>query len=235
MKTQMFGGIRVNSIAEFERHQGAGDLLAGVTTEDVAEHEHWLGPRLVEPGTRKLKHRSHAYLIRTPHHTILFDTCCGNDKEGSYYPRWHMLETPFLDKDETDRRRPDCLVRDDSPLRVGAQLRRPDGGPHSVGAGEASSSTAGFSLVADYFPKKRRGLALAIYMMGSNIGAAVSPNEADIASSWNRAFTGGPAPLGWPPGKRRSFASRCGAAPRMWLRQLCSQASGAISQSGIRR
>lgn len=96
MKTQIFGDIRVDSIPEFEYVTKPGDLLAGVTTDDVAQHEHWLGPRLVEPETRNLKGRSHAYLIRTRHHTILFDTCCGNDKERSYWPRWHQLRTPFL-------------------------------------------------------------------------------------------------------------------------------------------
>ncbi|MET4324051.1 MBL fold metallo-hydrolase, partial [Bradyrhizobium sp. RT5a] len=70
--------------------------MVGLTQEDVAKHEHWLGPRLVEPGTRNLTVHMHAYLIRTRHHTILFDTCCGNDKERSYFPAWHRLQTPFL-------------------------------------------------------------------------------------------------------------------------------------------
>ncbi|MCK1759104.1 MBL fold metallo-hydrolase [Bradyrhizobium sp. 137] len=97
MRTQLFGDIRVDSIPEYDSLIAPGDLLVGVTPEDVAEHEHWLGPRHVEAGTRNLKLRSHAYLIRTRHHTILFDTCCGNDKERSYYPAWHRLRTPFLE------------------------------------------------------------------------------------------------------------------------------------------
>ncbi|MCK1353259.1 MBL fold metallo-hydrolase [Bradyrhizobium sp. CW7] len=97
MKTQVFGDIRVDAIPEFDFVIAPDYLLVGVTREDVAEHEHWLGPRNVEAGTRNLKGRSHAYLIRTRHHTILFDTCCGNDKERAYYPEWHHLRTPFLD------------------------------------------------------------------------------------------------------------------------------------------
>ncbi|MGY2933019.1 glyoxylase-like metal-dependent hydrolase (beta-lactamase superfamily II) [Bradyrhizobium sp. GM6.1] len=96
MKTQIFGDIRIDSIPEYESTIAPGDLLVGVTPDDVAEHEHWLGARHVEAGTRNLKMRSHAYLIRTRHHTILFDTCCGNDKERSYYPKWHQLRTAFL-------------------------------------------------------------------------------------------------------------------------------------------
>ncbi|MGY2843541.1 glyoxylase-like metal-dependent hydrolase (beta-lactamase superfamily II) [Bradyrhizobium sp. USDA 4509] len=29
--------------------------------------------------------------------TILFDTCCGNDKERPEYLPWHRLRTPFLE------------------------------------------------------------------------------------------------------------------------------------------
>ena len=36
-------------------------------------------------------------MIRTKHHTILFDTCCGNHKErGGVYP-FHMVDTPYLE------------------------------------------------------------------------------------------------------------------------------------------
>jgi glyoxylase-like metal-dependent hydrolase (beta-lactamase superfamily II) len=95
MKTQVFGDIRVDSVTEFDFTVEPSWLFKGATTDDVAEHEHWLGPRLVEPGTRNLKLLSHAYLIRTRHHTILFDTCCGNDKERPGYV-WHRLQTQFL-------------------------------------------------------------------------------------------------------------------------------------------
>ncbi|WP_439397532.1 MBL fold metallo-hydrolase [Bradyrhizobium sp. PMVTL-01] len=96
MKTQIFGDFRVDSINELEFSVDPGWLFPGVTPEDVAKHEHWLGPRLVEPETRKLKLLSHAYLIRTRHHTILFDTCCGNDKEAPSTP-WHRLRTLFIE------------------------------------------------------------------------------------------------------------------------------------------
>jgi glyoxylase-like metal-dependent hydrolase (beta-lactamase superfamily II) len=31
-----------------------------------------------------------SYVVRTPHHTILVDTCVGNDKERPARPSWHM-------------------------------------------------------------------------------------------------------------------------------------------------
>jgi glyoxylase-like metal-dependent hydrolase (beta-lactamase superfamily II) len=110
MRTQILGDIRVDSIAEYDDWALDPDwLLVGATAEGVAEHEHWLGPRLVEPGTGKLFNRSHAYLIRTRHHTILFDTCCGNDKERPDMPHWHRLQTPFLQNLERAGVRPEQI------------------------------------------------------------------------------------------------------------------------------
>lgn len=98
MRTQIFGDIRVDVIPELDFAWAPDFLLVGATREGVAEHEHWLGPRHVEAGTLNLKMSMHAHLIRTRHHTILFDTCCGNDKDRSYFPEWHHLRTPFLEK-----------------------------------------------------------------------------------------------------------------------------------------
>ncbi len=40
----------------------------------------------------------HSCLIRTPHHTILVDTCCGNAKNRPGSPHFHQLDTPYLDR-----------------------------------------------------------------------------------------------------------------------------------------
>jgi MFS family permease len=70
-----------------------------------------------------------------------------------------------------------------------------------VGVGEAAASPAAYSLIADYFPMERRGLALAIYTAGSYVGSGLSlPIGGAVTSNWNRAFHGGRAPLhlaGW--------------------------------------
>jgi MFS family permease len=66
-----------------------------------------------------------------------------------------------------------------------------------VGVGEASASPAAYSLIADYFPKERRGLALAIYGAGISIGSGIGlPLGGTVASRWNRAFAHGSAPFG---------------------------------------
>jgi MFS family permease len=69
-----------------------------------------------------------------------------------------------------------------------------------VGVGEATASPTAYSLISDYFPKKQRATALAIYSSGLYIGGGVSLFiGALIVQGWNRAYPdGGPLGLvGW--------------------------------------
>lgn len=66
-----------------------------------------------------------------------------------------------------------------------------------VGIGEASASPAAYSLLGDYFPRERRGTALAIYSAGLFVGAGLSlPLGGWASESWTRHFAGGNAPFG---------------------------------------
>ena len=66
-----------------------------------------------------------------------------------------------------------------------------------VGIGEASSSPAAYSLLGDYFPARRRALALAIYSSGLFIGAGLSlPLGGWVAHAWSSAYAHSPAPFG---------------------------------------
>jgi glyoxylase-like metal-dependent hydrolase (beta-lactamase superfamily II) len=40
----------------------------------------------------------HTWVLRTPHHTILIDSCGGNDKVRPGLPRFHMQSHPFLER-----------------------------------------------------------------------------------------------------------------------------------------
>jgi MFS family permease len=69
-----------------------------------------------------------------------------------------------------------------------------------VGVGEATASPTAYSLISDYFPKKQRATALAIYSSGLYLGGGVSLYiGALIVEAWNKAYPGG-GPLdlvGW--------------------------------------
>lgn len=65
-----------------------------------------------------------------------------------------------------------------------------------VGVGEATASPTAYSLISDYFPKKQRATALAIYSSGLYLGGGVSLFiGAKVVQAWNDAHPGG-GPLG---------------------------------------
>jgi MFS family permease len=65
-----------------------------------------------------------------------------------------------------------------------------------VGIGEATASPSAYSLISDYFPKRQRATALAIYSSGLYLGGGVSLFiGAYIKEAWNLAYPGG-GPMG---------------------------------------
>lgn len=65
-----------------------------------------------------------------------------------------------------------------------------------VGIGEATASPTAYSLISDYFPKRQKATALAIYSSGLYLGGGVSLFiGASIVQAWNAAYPGG-GPLG---------------------------------------
>jgi len=69
-----------------------------------------------------------------------------------------------------------------------------------VGVGEATASPTAYSLISDYFPKRQKATALAIYSSGLYLGGGVSLFiGALIVEAWNRGYpAGGPMGLvGW--------------------------------------
>ena len=67
-----------------------------------------------------------------------------------------------------------------------------------VGIGEAASQPAGTSLVFDYFPKNRRGLALAVMAALLAAGLGLSSVLGGMAADWwDHAYPAGHAPLGF--------------------------------------
>ncbi|MCA1748652.1 MAG: MFS transporter, partial [Sphingomonadales bacterium] len=58
-----------------------------------------------------------------------------------------------------------------------------------VGVGEATASPSAYSLISDWFPKKRRALALALYSSGLYLGGGLSLGIGGlIVENWNEAY-----------------------------------------------
>ena len=68
------------------------DFDAGI----VGANPDHLGARLIDPATGNLMFSFHSFVVKTGHHTILIDSCLGNDKERPTRPQFHRLRTSFI-------------------------------------------------------------------------------------------------------------------------------------------
>ena len=66
------------------------EFLLDLKPELLEENRSWLEPSALDPATGKLILSIQSYVVRTPHHTILVDSCVGNDKQRALLPAWHM-------------------------------------------------------------------------------------------------------------------------------------------------
>lgn len=91
------GDIAIDRVVDLERLAYAAKFM--LPTADEAELRRLaadMGPRIIDSETMSVSLSFHAYVVRTPKHTILVDTCCGNDKERPQRVDWHRRDGPFL-------------------------------------------------------------------------------------------------------------------------------------------
>jgi glyoxylase-like metal-dependent hydrolase (beta-lactamase superfamily II) len=99
MTTRMIGEHSVTRIEEMLKPGfPANHLLPDWDPAVLEEHGAWLAPNYYEAATGRFISSIHSWLIRTRHHTILVDTCCGNGKNRPGMDRFHMLDTPYLER-----------------------------------------------------------------------------------------------------------------------------------------
>ena len=84
------GDLTIHRIVEMEcGFTPALDFLPGLKPELLAENRSWLAPSALDAqGNLVLCFQS--YIVKTPRHTILVDSCIGNDKERTARPLWHQ-------------------------------------------------------------------------------------------------------------------------------------------------
>jgi glyoxylase-like metal-dependent hydrolase (beta-lactamase superfamily II) len=98
MKALTFGDVTVRRLVEAEGpgfHPGF--LLPDSNADDIAEQASWLLPHFLDTESGRFIQSVHTYVIRTPRHTILVDTCVGNHKDRPSTKAWHRMETPWLE------------------------------------------------------------------------------------------------------------------------------------------
>ena len=98
VKTQTIGGVTVSRVVEMEGPDfDPAFILPDSSAEVFDAHRDWLAPHFYDYGAGKLILSFHSYVVRTRRHTILVDTCAGNDKNRPTRPFYHQRQGPFLD------------------------------------------------------------------------------------------------------------------------------------------
>jgi glyoxylase-like metal-dependent hydrolase (beta-lactamase superfamily II) len=87
------GDIRIDRVVEQEApFFDPLQFFPKLTKEVLDENRAWLEPRFIDKATGKMVLCIQSYVVRTPHHNILIDTCCGNDKPRPLRPFWHLMK-----------------------------------------------------------------------------------------------------------------------------------------------
>src|SRR6267143_903526 len=66
------------------------EMLPGLTPELLAENRAWMQKAGALDDKDVLILCFQSYVVKTPHHTILIDSCIGNDKPRPQRPKWNM-------------------------------------------------------------------------------------------------------------------------------------------------
>ena len=86
------GDMTVHRIIEMEsgmRH--AAEFLPDLKPEVLAENRSWLAPAALD-AQDNLVLCFQSYIVQTGRHTILVDSCIGNDKDRPQRPQWHKKQ-----------------------------------------------------------------------------------------------------------------------------------------------
>ncbi len=74
------------------------DFFPGLDPKMVEENRSWLEPTFIDPASSKLVLCIQGFVVKTPHHNILIDSCVGNHKPRPSRPFWDMMNTDRFEK-----------------------------------------------------------------------------------------------------------------------------------------
>ena len=73
-------------------------FFPSLSKELLDENRAWLEPIFLDPANGGLILCIQSFVIKTPHHNILIDSCVGNHKPRTARPFWHMLDSDRFEK-----------------------------------------------------------------------------------------------------------------------------------------
>lgn len=100
MSKRTVGDVAIDLAIEIPVDDGfpAAMLVPKFEQSLLDENKELLIPFCVNPKTQGLKLSIHTWVVKTAHHTILIDTCCGNHKDRPTFELANQLNTPYLER-----------------------------------------------------------------------------------------------------------------------------------------
>lgn len=95
MRPLTFGEFTISSVLETHIHRDPSEFFSAFSQDRFDAHRKWIDPRAFD-AQGHLLFPIQTYVVRSAHHTILVDTCYGNDKRRREGGAGHMLKGPFL-------------------------------------------------------------------------------------------------------------------------------------------
>lgn len=93
MNRWKIGDVTITRVVEMETISKATFVLKDGSPENIRTVP-WLRPRFANADGKVIM-SVHAFVIESPGHRMVVDTCIGNDKRRAF-PGWNMLQLPFL-------------------------------------------------------------------------------------------------------------------------------------------
>ena len=86
MSERALGDLRIGRVMELVQPFGRFDFFPDTTDEDWAPHSDWLREEgALSEDLSDIILPMQSYVVRTSHHTVLVDTCIGNQQAPSRY------------------------------------------------------------------------------------------------------------------------------------------------------
>jgi glyoxylase-like metal-dependent hydrolase (beta-lactamase superfamily II) len=98
MSTQI-GAATVTRIEEsYEPNFEAAAFFADWRPDVAERHREWMVPSHYDAATGFLKLSVHSWLVRVGGRRVLVDACVGNGKPRPARPRWHLMQSRYLER-----------------------------------------------------------------------------------------------------------------------------------------
>jgi len=99
MNGRLLGDLKIARVLEMNTPEfDPYEFFPETTQDDWEPHLHWLKPHAMDPISGNLVFPMQSYVVRSKHHTILIDSCVGNDKERPFRPNWHRKnDSTYMD------------------------------------------------------------------------------------------------------------------------------------------